>query len=68
MTDVGFLNSIRYCHFFSGTKIQQQSFWRMPKQIENGKLENTDRNIDKDRNFSYIEYKLISYIKIRTNK
>ena len=40
----------------------------MQKQIDCGELENTDGNIAKDRKFSDIEDRIISYIKIGSKK
>ena len=40
----------------------------MLKTFDNGKLENTDINIAKDTNFSYIKDKHIGYIKLIKNK
>ena len=37
----------------------------MLKTFDNGRLENTDKMIAKDRNFSYIKDKLIGYIKLK---
>ena len=48
MTAVEFLTSIRSSHLFSGTKSQKQSFGRTLKEIDNGKLENTDGKRAKD--------------------
>ena len=48
MTAVEFLTSIRSSHLFSDTKSQKQSFGRTLKEIDNGKLENTDGKRAKD--------------------
>ena len=68
MTVVEFLKSSRSRHFFSGTKIQQQSLGRMLKTVENGKIVNIDGKRAKYIKFSDTEEKLIRYIKIIENK
>ena len=65
MTAIEFLKSSRSSHFFSGTKIQQQSFGRMLKKFDNGKLENIYGKRAKDRKFSDIKDKVIICIKLR---
>ena len=65
MTAAEFLKSSRSSHLLSGTKSQKQSFGGMLKKFDNGKLEEPDGNITKDRKFSKIKDKLISYIKLR---
>ena len=68
MTDVEFLKPSRSSHLFSGAKSQKQSFGRMTKNLDNGKLENTDEKRAKNRKFSDIEEKIISYIKLIAKK
>ena len=68
MTHVEFLRSIISSHLFYCNKTQQQSFGRILKKFDNGKLENTDGKRAKDGKFADIEDKLISYIKLRANK
>ena len=65
MTSVEFLKSSRSGHLFSGNKSQQQSFGRMLKKFDNGKLENIDVKRAKYRKFAEIKDKIISYMKLR---